>query len=164
MGSNPIASRDLRSAQEALPNVLLDRLKLRSRRLRNKWKGTSGRTRRPPAYGGVGGEGVPRKKTTHESRWKHSRQRPRLRQQACLAGAKAFNEHADRWPSLCASLAVASGACCLLEQRAHLCHLGFFHRASVSGWLNRGSSARRRAAQPGGLFIDRDCRPLQLSW
>ena len=48
-------------AQEALPNVLLDRLKLRSRRLRNKWKGTSGRTRRPPAYGGVGGEGVPRK-------------------------------------------------------------------------------------------------------
>ena len=70
---------------------MLDGLEVRCRRLRNSWEGTSGRTRRPPAYGGVGGEGVPRKDD------------PRVQVEAFAAASTA-----------------ASSACCLLEQRAHL--------------------------------------------
>lgn len=60
MRSKPKASRVLRSAQEALPNVLFDTLEVRYRRLRNSWKSSSGSTRRLPAYGGIVGAGVSR--------------------------------------------------------------------------------------------------------
>ena len=143
MGPKPKAGRVLRSAQEALPNVLFDTLEVRYRRLRNSWKSSSGSTRRLPAYGGIVRVGVSLATTTRESRWKHSRQRPQPRQQACSAGAQALNEHADWWPSFRESVAAASGACCFSEQHAHLCHLGFLHRASVSGQLSRGSNAFR---------------------
>jgi hypothetical protein len=67
---------------------------LKYKRLRNIWKGSSGGKRRPSAYGGIVGEGVPRtwKANTGGSIRGSVRGRGSKRVQK---GARALNEHAD---------------------------------------------------------------------